>query len=239
MLDAYRSGVYFEGGLVGYDSYTGQEAALRATFRRVVDGFVRSGFAGGDLLEVGSGYGYFLEAARPAFRTVVGTEFSETAAAAARARGLDVITGGLPELPAGAQFDSVFSGHVIEHVYDPRGFTARLLGLLRPGGIIVVGAPDSGSFLAHTMGSRWPSYKIPEHVVYFDRVTLSRLIADAGFEDVRPFHYPHAFPLTLVFKRLGLGWLGQRLGRLASAPIWLPGTTVAVSGRRPEGARAS
>jgi SAM-dependent methyltransferase/Zn ribbon nucleic-acid-binding protein len=239
MLDLYRSGEYYEGGLVGYDSYAGQEAALRATFRRVVEGLVHSGFGGGDLLEVGCGYGYFLEAARPAFRTVLGTEFSQTAAAAARARGLEVITGGLADLPAGAQFDCVFSGHVVEHIYDPRAFVAGLSALTRPGGAIVLGAPDSGSFLAHAMGSRWPSFKIPEHVVYFDRVTLSRLMADAGLEDVRPFHYPHAFPLALVFKRLGLGWLGDRSGRVAGAPVWLPATTVAVSGRQPEVARAS
>jgi len=239
MLELYRSGEYYEGGLVGYDSYSGQEAALRATFGRIVDELVRAGFGGGDLLEVGCGYGYFLEAARPAFTTVLGTEFSQTAAAAARGRGLDVITGGLADLPAGARFDCVFSGHVVEHIYDPRAFVAGLHELLRPGGVIVLGAPDSGSFLARTMGSRWPSFKIPEHVVYFDRATLSRLMADAGLEDVRPFHYPHAFPLALVFKRLGLGWLGDRSGRLGRVPIWLPATTVAVSGRRPEVARVA
>lgn len=236
MLDLYRSGEYFEGGEVGYQSYSDQEPALRATFRRVTRELVRSGFAGGDLLEVGCGYGFLLEEAKGSFRSVIGTEFSEGAAAAARSRGLDVVTGGLDALPdANRQFDCIVSAHVVEHVYDPRAFVGTLRGRLHPGGALVLGTPDIGSGWRRTMHRRWPSFKIPEHVLYFDRRSLARLLRESGMEDIHTFPYPHSFPLALVIRKLGLQSLAKRLGRISRTPIWLPATTLALSARRPRG----
>ena len=63
MLELYSSSGYFEGGEMGYDSYAEQESALRTTYRRLVRQLVRAGFDGGDLLEVGCGYGFLLEEA--------------------------------------------------------------------------------------------------------------------------------------------------------------------------------
>jgi hypothetical protein len=111
----------------------------------------------------------------------------------------------------------------------------RLVGLLRPGGALVLGTPDGGSAWRRLLGSRWPSYKVPEHVAFYDRRTLSRLFTDAGLRDVRPFEYPHAFPLALVWQRMGLGWLARRSGSFGSRALWLPATTLAVVGRRPAG----
>lgn len=234
MLELYRSGEYFEGGEVGYQSYSEQEPALRATFRRVVRELVRSGFAGGDLLEIGCGYGFLLEEAKSSFRSVIGTEFSDGAAASARARGLEVVTGGLDALPdPDRRFDCIVSAHVVEHVYDPRAFVSELRERLRPGGAVVLGTPGINSAWRRTMRRRWPSFKIPEHVLYFDRRSLGRLMRESGLEDIRPFAYPHAFPLALVFRKLGLQALARRVGGIGSMPIWLPATTLALSGRRP------
>jgi SAM-dependent methyltransferase len=233
MLEVYRSGEYYEGGEAGYGSYRLQEAALRATFRRVVRNLVARGFAGGDLLEIGSGFGFFLDEARTAFRSVCGTEMSEGAAATARGLGFPVVTGGLDALGPGTKFDCVFSGHVIEHIYEPATFMRELCARLRPGGTLVLGTPDASSAWRRLLGSRWPSYKIPEHVVFYDRATLGRLLRQAGLVDIRAFPYAHAFPSALIAERAGLGWLLQRAERLRERPVWLPATTVAVSGRRP------
>lgn len=235
MLELYRSGEYFEGGEMGYDSYEEQEGALRATYRRLVRQLVRAGYAGGDLLEVGCGYGFLLEEARRAFNSCTGTEFSADAARAARARGLAVFVGGIDGLPVGSTFDCIVAAHVVEHVYDPHAFVAGLRDLLRPGGRMVLGTPDMGSAWRRTMGARWPSFKIPEHVMYFDRRSLTRLLSDAGMEEVRPFPFPHAFPLSLVAKKVGMGFIARRLGRAGAIPVWLPATTLAASARRPYG----
>lgn len=233
MLAVYASGDYFEGEAIGYDSYAYQHVALRTTFERVARELVRAGASGGDLLEVGAGYGLFLEAVAPVSRSVMGTDFADAVAASARSRGLDVRTGGLDAVPAGMSFDCIVGAHVIEHVYDPRAFVSSLVDRLRPGGYVVLGTPDMGSPWRRAMGRRWPSFKVPEHVVYFDRRTLRTLLIDAGLEDVRPFRYLHSFPLALIFRKLGAKSAERRLGRLGQIPIPIPWTTLALIARKP------
>ena len=77
------------------------------------------------------------------------------------------------------------------------------------------------------MGRYWPSFKVPEHVGYFDFRSLSRVMEDAGLRDVRRLPYPHAFPLGLITAKFGLN-IPSALGCLK---IWVPATTVAVYGR--------
>jgi SAM-dependent methyltransferase len=126
-------------------------------------------------------------------------------------------------------FDCIIATHVIEHVYQPLKFVRDLSRHLRPSGKLVVAAPDMGSLWRWLMGHHWPLFKIPEHVLYFDRRSLIALVRQAGFVNVGILAYPHAFPLSLVARKFGLT-MPKSLGRL---PVWLPATTVAVYGTFP------
>src|SRR5256886_9698587 len=99
MQEAYRQSSYYEGGACGYadTSYTAQESALRATFKRLLHNLAKRGLTGGDLLEVGCGYGYLLDEARSLFDRRVGTEFSAQGAEIARKTGAEVLVGGRSE----------------------------------------------------------------------------------------------------------------------------------------------
>ena len=77
------------------------------------------------------------------------------------------------------------------------------------------------------MGRRWPSFKAPEHVLYFDFRRLSALMQRAGLTDVRRLPYPHAFPLGLITAKFGFT-MPPSLGRFK---VWVPATTVAAYGR--------
>ena len=59
MQEAYRQSSYYEDGTCGYadTSYTAQESALRATFKRLLRSFAKHGLTGGYLLEIGCSYG--------------------------------------------------------------------------------------------------------------------------------------------------------------------------------------
>jgi hypothetical protein len=98
--EAYRESSYYEGGACGYadTSYTAQETALRATFKRLLHNLARRGLAGGDLLEIGCGYGYLLDEARSLFDRRVGTEFSVQGAEIAGKTGAEVFVGGIERL---------------------------------------------------------------------------------------------------------------------------------------------
>ncbi len=223
----YRAEAYFEsGGEQGYASYQAQETSLRRTFRRLLGHVAAAGYSGGSLLEVGCGYGFLLDEARPFFDRRVGTDLSQAAVAVAAGRADAVFVGGA-DAAADELFDVVIANHVIEHVFDPVGFVRELAARCKPGGCVVVSTPDYGSPWRRALGERWPLFKLPEHVLYFDRAMLRRTLADAGLVSLDDVPYPHAFPLPLVASKLGVT-LPAALGRFN---LWLPGTTVAALGR--------
>lgn len=227
--EAYQLSSYYEGGICGYAdaSYTDQETALRATFKRLLNNLSRQRLTGGDFLEVGCGFGYLLDEATSYFERRVGTDFSTEAAAKARSTDAEVFVGGIEQIPYDSRFDCVVAIQVIEHIYKPMSFVEQLVSRTKPGGHIILATPDMGGVLRKTMGRRWPSFKVPEHVLYFDFRTLRMLMSRAGLRDVRRLPYPHAFPLGLIATKFRL-----RIPRpLARLNMWVPATTVAVCGR--------
>jgi SAM-dependent methyltransferase len=229
MQEIYRESSYYEGGACGYadTSYTAQEFALRATFKRLLQNLATRGLTGGNLLEIGCGYGYLLDEARSFFGRRVGTEFSPEGAEIARATGAEVFIGGIEQVPSEAKFDCVIGTQLIEHVYEPLSFIKRLAGHTKSGGHIILATPDIGGVLRKAMGQRWPSFKVPEHVLYFDYSTLSSLMSRAGLDDVHRLPYPHAFPLGLIAAKFGFT-LPPSVRRFK---VWVPATTVAAYGR--------
>lgn len=230
MLAEYQNDNYFEGDEGGYDSYLAQEAPLRSTFRRLLQNLKRRGIVGSSLLEVGCGYGYLLDEAQVDFSLRVGTDFSAKAVARAQSSAARVYQGGIKAVPNQEQFDCVISAHVIEHVYDPEAFIHSLKAHTKPGGVVVIATPDMGSLWRRIMGRRWPSFKLPEHILYFDKESLSRVMTQAGLIQLRTIPYPHAFPLSLIAAKLGMKVPGF-IGRFS---LWLPGTTLAIAGTCPQ-----
>jgi 2-polyprenyl-3-methyl-5-hydroxy-6-metoxy-1,4-benzoquinol methylase len=260
MRDAYAHDSYFEGAGVGYRSYLAQEKTLRLTFRRFLRELARRGIggrreagerekteqeeekqeeeqeqagrgAGGRLLEIGCAYGFFLEEARASFAYRAGTDYSPAALALARARAERVYLGGAESVVETEPFDCVACIHVIEHVYEPRRLVADLAARLRPGGWLVLATPNMGSLWRPLMRRRWPFFKAPEHVTYFDRRSLARLLRGCGFTSVQTVPYASVFSLDMVGEKLG--WQVPAFARRLR--LWLPGTTIAAAGRKPAG----
>lgn len=229
MAETYRDDRYFEGEGLGYSSYLAQEPTLRRTFRHLLRNLDRLGMTGGRVLEVGCAYGFFLEEAEPYFSHREGTDFSRAAADEAAHRVDRVRLGGLEQLGDDERFDLVACIHVIEHIYDPVGFIERLRRHLAPGGWLILATPDMGGFWRPLFGRRWPFYKMPEHVTYFDRRSLGRLLALGGYVEVRPLPYASYFSLDLVGEKLGMGLPGP----LGGLQVRLPATTVAMAGQAP------
>jgi SAM-dependent methyltransferase len=139
------------------------------------------------LLDVGCGSGDFIAFAREQGWQVQGVELSESAAASCRDRlGLPVVTGDLhaAALPAG-QLDVVTLWNVFEHLFDPAATLVEIRRILVPGGLLVMAVPDAGSLDARIFGPRWAGYDVPRHLYTFDRLTLSRMLSQAGFKVVR------------------------------------------------------
>jgi SAM-dependent methyltransferase len=227
ILNLYADDDYFEGEDKGYTSYSEQEVALRATFKRVMLNLRKNKLTGGSLLEIGCGYGYLLDEARNFFEFRVGTDFSERAVKQAKSRADFVYPGGIEQVPIQEKFDLIIATHVIEHVYQPKAFLEKITKHLHPGGVAVIATPDMGSFWRYLMGHKWPSFKLPEHVLYFDKRSLSTLMKEVGLFNIQPLPYPHAFPLPLVAAKLGI----KIPLKLSNFNLWMPATTLALYGR--------
>ncbi|MFI5336461.1 MAG: class I SAM-dependent methyltransferase [Opitutales bacterium] len=149
-----------------------------------------AGFSHGRLLEIGSGSGSMLVAAARRGFDVTGVEYSEHACQAARQRlaaeGLKgELVGGEIEAIADrkGEFDACVLADLIEHVRHPRQFLRMLRGVLRPGAVVLVATPSLDSWSARLMSARWMEFK-PEHLSYFNRRTLERLLRSEGFQDL-------------------------------------------------------
>ncbi|HET7034544.1 MAG TPA: class I SAM-dependent methyltransferase [Thermomicrobiaceae bacterium] len=142
---------------------------LLAPPRRVLD----LGCAAGDLLQLLRELGN---------HGVLGIEPSTEAAARARARGLEVVTGTLQDarLPGGS-LDAALLSHVIEHLPAPGDTLDELARVLRPGGALVLWLPNADSLAARLLGARWIGYDAPRHLYAFTPRTLGCLLARHGF----------------------------------------------------------
>jgi SAM-dependent methyltransferase len=232
MLKAYADPNYFKGGGEhGYSrqqgSYLDQELSLRLTFKRFIQQLQQHGMTGGHLLEIGCGYGFLLEAAAPFFESLTGTDFDKQALARIQLLGYHGIHGGVNDLPVQQRYDLIVATGVIEHIYQPLPFVKQLGTHLNPHGWMVFATPQMNSFWLKLQGPHWPSFKIPEHVTYYDQHTLTDLFRRSGATQTLILPYPHAYPLGMVGEKLGLSlpkWV-------AKYSLWLPATMFAVAAR--------
>jgi SAM-dependent methyltransferase len=186
----YGEGYYeggFEGPVPGYRGYAEEEPVMRRNFDRrlaVLERFTRPG----PLLDVGCALGFFVRAAAAHGWEAHGVELSEYAASAAAAQGLRVVHGDFLALEVEpAHLAAVTMLDVLEHVADPRAYVRRAHDLLRPGGVLAVETADLASVLARAWGRRYHFFTPPNHLTYFTRATLGRLLREEGFGRVEFF----------------------------------------------------
>jgi SAM-dependent methyltransferase len=183
--EAVYSKEYFSGakGGFGYVDYDVDKEAMRSVFERYLRDFERILGKTGQLLDIGAATGYFMKIAEERGWKAHGVEISMYAAELGRSRGLDIETGTIHGTAFGKEsFGLVTMWDVIEHVPDPILDIRKACSLLRPGGLLAIITPDSGSRFAKVCGSLWPLLVPPEHIFYFNRTSLGMLLEKNGFE---------------------------------------------------------
>lgn len=181
----YSSVAYFEGtDRAGYADYEQHAQEFTLTFRAKARRLLRYGPVR-DLLEIGCGPGYFLDAAkREGVARAVGVDRNPWAVEQARRIGCEAHQGSIDTIRQDDKFDAVAMLDVIEHIPDPLPFLADIRTRLRPGGRLLIMTPNLRSLLARVSGRRWVSFKIPEHIYYFTPTSLSDILKRSGFEVV-------------------------------------------------------
>lgn len=205
---------YFQGEQEdGYVDYEGSRDELAAEFRNLLFDIASAGVAKGKLLEVGCAYGFFLDEARRSFE-VSGVELSADAAAACRARGLDVIRHADAQFYARrGPFDVVAMLDVLEHLVDPSRLLQDLHAHTRPGALVVITTGDFGSFLARLMRRQWRLMTPPQHLWYFTTDAIQRLLHRFDFRVVQVAFPTKQVPVGLIAYQIARYLRLQRLTR--------------------------
>jgi 2-polyprenyl-3-methyl-5-hydroxy-6-metoxy-1,4-benzoquinol methylase len=157
--------------------------------RRIIESL--TGLKKGNLLDVGSGTGYFASVMKKSGWEVKGIEISEKARNfAASAFGLetigpDQISGQEPE-----SFDCVTMWHVLEHFHDPEKYISDIVKLLKPGGTCLIALPNSSSFDAKYYRQFWAAWDVPRHLWHFDPVTFIQFSGKSLLKFERQFVLP-------------------------------------------------
>lgn len=227
-VDALYGAGYFQhasAGDPGYDRYLEEVEHIRRTFDHRLK-FLPAPGPGKRLLDVGAAIGLFVERARLVGWEAVGLDPSSWACQYAVEVLKQPVQCGTVEhagfLPA--SFDVVTMWEVIEHLPHPRSTLATVAPLLRPGGLVILSTPDAGSLVARLLGRRWPGWgKVPEHLTFFDKQSLGRVLRDSGFrvEDQRyvSLVVSRRYLFDRVASVVGIRRHGGRTGRWMTRPI--------------------
>lgn len=167
------------------------------------------------LLDVGCGTGAFLSVARHEY-DCRGLDVSAEAVAVVKQRlGIEAHAGDLEshDLPDGA-FDAVTMFDVIEHVPDPAGTLAGARRLLAPRGIVLLTTGDTDSIVCRLTGPRWHLMTPPEHLTFFSRAGIVRMLARCDLNVEHVSHQP---------VRANVGYMADKLAHVAKPSLgWLP-----------------
>lgn len=218
---------YFTGAQsgFGYVDYDRDKKPMVSTNERYLQHIEKYLPGRGRLLDVGAATGFFLSIVKRFGFDPYGVEMSDYAAAAARGKGLPVITGTLTDVPSAPLFDVITMIDVIEHVADPRSEVMRVRGLLKNGGIFAIDTQDTGSLYARILRRRWHLIVPPEHLNYFNRENIALLLTQCGFEVLeittigKRFSLPYIFTMLYSWQKLSFwkilaracerGWLSR------------------------------
>jgi SAM-dependent methyltransferase len=175
----------------------------------------------GPLLDIGCSLGHTLWAARDLGLPTYGVEVHPQSVAWCRSQGFDVDVGTMETLPhADGSLGLVIMKHVLEHTSDPRRALREVWRVLTPGGGLFIAVPHGGynKAVRDPVGSRFyvPTVLEGSHFIFYTPATLSRLLADLGFEVRRVgphlLHRSAPWGVRCVQRAVApFRWLAQRL----------------------------
>lgn len=140
----------------------------------------------GKLLDIGAGYGFFLEIARQRGWDVYGVELTDEAVDHCRNKGLKMFKGELQNIDFDdLKFDVIISIEVIEHINNPKEYLSKTNEILRKGGKFYLTTPNFNSLLRYRLKENYNIIEYPNHLCYYSKKTLKKLFEGNGFSTER------------------------------------------------------
>lgn len=135
------------------------------------------------ILDVGAGFGFFMQTAKARGWDVQGIEISDLCIEECEKKGLSIIKGLITELElAENQFDVIVGLEIIEHVCHPKELLQEMHRLLRKGGLLYVTTPNFNAINRYRLKKQYDVIAYPIHLCYFTPKTLRRVANTVGFD---------------------------------------------------------
>ncbi len=143
----------------------------------------------GKMLDIGCNIGTFLKAANESSWDCYGIDINKSVEEDCKRIGIKFFAATLEEAKFKNDFfDVIVMNDLIEHVHDPRGLINQVHKILKPDGLIFIVTPDIGSITARLLSKRWHHLKPNEHITYFSKPTMRRLLEGQGFSIITMKH---------------------------------------------------
>jgi SAM-dependent methyltransferase len=206
------------------------EKMMKKVFRRAAT-LLQSYRRDGRLLDVGTGFGFFLAEMKKRGWDVTGVEISKKAMDYARdVLGLTIYLGplekvGFPE----SHFDVVTGFYIIEHIPNPVVFLKECYRILKPGGLLLLRYPHTTPIknLLHFFSIKNGLYDLPAHLSDFSPKMIQRCLAGIGFGGCRHLIGGYTLPRDMG-KRIAsilFGNLSEAFYYLSLEKILFPGVS--------------
>ncbi|PWL30505.1 MAG: hypothetical protein DCO96_05885 [Fluviicola sp. XM-24bin1] len=136
----------------------------------------------GKLLDIGAGYGFFMEVAKERGWDVYGSELTDEAVNHCEGKGLKMYKGEFHKLDLEPEsFDVIVSIEVLEHLNTPVQYANKAKEILRKGGVLYLTTPNFNSILRYRLKEQYNVIEYPNHLCYYTPQTLNNLFATHGF----------------------------------------------------------
>ncbi len=174
------------------------------------------------LLDVGCGPGLFVKAAEERGWAAQGVDISSSAVEFGKKNlGVHLFCGSLEEMHFEEdRFDVILFQDVVEHLFDPLTVLGEVYRVLRRGGVVFISTPNLRSFMGRLLGKEWAVLNPAEHLYYFTRGTLMKMLSQIGYSRTLSLdlslsftasnsHHPEEFRAR-VFGQLAKVLIGRR-----------------------------
>ncbi len=172
-----------------------------------------TGIKNGNLLDIGSGTGYFAAEMKNSGWLVTGLEpDADARKIAADVNKINLSSSDkLFQLPANS-FDVISLWHVLEHVHDLKNYIRQFKILLKEKGKLFVAVPNYTSHDAEIYNEYWAAYDVPRHLYHFSPASMKYLMEGEGLkiDEIKPMWFDSFYVsiLSSKYKNQTTNWLG-------------------------------
>tara|TARA_B100000989_G_C19529422_1_gene468781 strand:+ start:520 stop:1266 length:747 start_codon:yes stop_codon:yes gene_type:complete len=156
-------------------------------FKIILD-YLKKSKNGGDILDIGCGYGWMLSQLNKKKFKTYGVEINSDCRIIAE-RNMHYYANDLKEFK-NKKFDYISLIHVIEHLKNPVNFIDKIKKRLKKGGTFIIETPDFDSAMGRMYNFKFRLLHDSTHISLFSLDSLKRLLRDKGFH-ITKIEFPY------------------------------------------------